>query len=78
MGIFREINMSLTERSHRKQILGIILVVVFLLGICVLGTRGYRASKAEYSFFGPKKVLTEVETCQAENGQCPLEVKAVR
>ncbi len=69
--------MSLTKDSHSKQIVGIILVVVFLLGVFVYGTRGYRASKENYCFFGPKKVSTEVETCQGEQS-CPYKTTAVR
>jgi hypothetical protein len=77
MGLFKEVNMSLTQGSHKKQVVGIILVVVFLLAVFVYGTRGNRRSN-ECCFFGPKKGLTEVETCQAEKGQCPLETKTVR
>jgi predicted RND superfamily exporter protein len=79
MRLFKEVNMSLTKDSHGKQVAGIILVVVFLLALFAYGIRGYRNSTNCYCFFGPnKKVSMEVETCKAENGQCPLETQAVR
>ena len=69
--------MSLTKDSRKKQVVGIILVIVFLLAVFVYGTRGYRESR-EACAFGSKKVSTEVETCQAEKGFCPVETPLVR
>jgi hypothetical protein len=77
MRFFKEVNMGLTQGSQKKQIVGIILIVVFLLSVFVYGTRGYRASK-EGCAFSCKKGSTEVETCQAENGKRPVKVPSVR
>ena len=63
------INVSLTKNSQRKQIIGIILVVVFLLTIFVYGTRGCRPCSKE---------TTKAKSCQAENGSCPVETKSVQ
>jgi len=68
--------MSLTKDSQKKQVVGIVLVVVALLVIFVFGTRSYRASKGYC--YGPKKVSTQAETCQADNGLCPVETPLVR
>jgi|GEM_PF-1641908 len=57
MGFFTEANVSLTQNSQKKQVVGIILVVVFLLTIFVYGTKGYRRC--------PTKCQN---TCQAEDG----------
>ncbi|HEX4839046.1 MAG TPA: hypothetical protein VFU89_01240 [Rhabdochlamydiaceae bacterium] len=54
--------MSLTKNSQKKQIIGIILVVVFLLTIFVYGTKGYRHSPTKCE-----------NTCQAEDGGCSVE-----
>jgi hypothetical protein len=67
--IFREVNVSLTKDSQRKQIIGIILVIVFLLAIFVYGTRAYRPGDC------PSDCK---QTCQAENGSCPVETKTVQ
>ena len=77
LGFFKEVNMSLTQGSHKKQVVGIIVVVLFLLAIFVYGTRGYRASK-EGCAFGCKKVPAKAEVCQAENGNCSVETKSVQ
>ncbi len=61
--------MDLTKNSQKKQIIGIILVIVFLLAIFVYGTRGYRPNKCS---------PCEKKTCQAENGTCPVETQTVR
>jgi len=62
MRLFTEVNVSLTQNSQKKQVIGIILVVVFLLTIFVYGTKGYR------------RCPTKCEnTCQAEDGGCPVE-----
>lgn len=75
MGFFKEINMSLTQSSQKKQVVGIVLVVVFLLAIFVYGTRGYRSSR--YSL-NAEKESSAAETCQAEGLSCPVEIPAVR
>jgi hypothetical protein len=75
MGTLMEVNVSLTEYSQKKQIIGIILVVVVLLTIFVYGTRGYRPSSKEC--LSPCKQTCK-PTCQAENGSCPVETKAVQ
>ena len=76
MGVLKGVNMDLTGNSYTKQIIGIILVVIFLLAISVYGTRKYRESK-EFAAFFPKRgeskmVPSETETCQAEDGSCQL------
>lgn len=65
--------MSLTKNSQRKQIIGIILVVVFLLTIFVYGTKGYRPSLNEC-----KPSCKQKKTCQAEKDTCPVETNAVQ
>lgn len=63
MRLFTEVNVSLTQNSQKKQVIGIILVVVFLLTIFVYGTKGYR------------RCPTKCEnTCQAEDGGCTVEI----
>jgi hypothetical protein len=76
LGFFKEINMSLTKNSQRKQIIGIILVAVFLLIIFVYGTREYRCSRE--CALNAKNESSAAETCQAENLSCPVEIPAVR
>lgn len=65
--------MSLTKDSQLKQVIGIILVVVFLLVIFVYGTRGCRPTPNKC-----KPCFKEKQTCQAENGTCPVETNGVR
>jgi len=82
IGFFKGVNMDLTGSSHAKQVIGIILVVVFLLAITVYGTRKYRESK-EFAAFFPKRgaskiVPSQTETCQAEDGSCSLKSSGVR
>jgi hypothetical protein len=73
---FKEVNVSLTKNSQRKQVIGIILVVVFLLTIFVYGTRGCRPSR---NGCNPcSKETTKAKSCQAENGSCPVETKSVQ
>jgi hypothetical protein len=69
-----EVNMSLTKNSQLKQVIGIILVVVFLLVIFVYGTRGCRPSLNKCNPCCKEK---PAKTCQAENGACPVETNAV-
>lgn len=59
--------MSLTQDSQKKQIIGIILVVIFLLSIFVYGTRACRPGAADCK-----------PTCQAENGSCPVDTQGVQ
>ena len=55
--------MDLIQTSHAKQIVGIILVVVFLLTVCVSGSRDHRESNRRAAI---KTVLAENTTAQAE------------
>lgn len=69
--------MSLTQSSQTKQIVGIILSVVFLLCLFVYGTKGYRASRYTSSLNSPKG-SAEAQICKAEDGSCPVEIKSVQ
>ena len=69
--------MSLTKDSQRKQIIGIILVIVFLLAIFVYGTKGCRPSPNKCKPICQERLAKE-KTCQAESGTCPVETNAVR
>lgn len=69
--------MDLTENSHKKQIVGIIFVVVFLLIVCVYGSRDHRKA-SRGSAVTIKDILAPVETVQAEKTVVPLQAEAVR
>ncbi len=69
--------MSLTKSSQRKQVVGIILVVIFLIALFVYGTKGYRCSRDAYAITSQKDAA-EAQTCQAEDGSCPVEIKSAQ
>jgi hypothetical protein len=69
--------MSLTESSQRKQVVGIILVVVFLIALFVYGTKGYRAARCACTVTAQNESIA-AQTCQTEDGSCPIEIKSIQ